>query len=652
MNPKTWLKRSVYFLCVLYVSVLAQERVMPGQNPRLFNLDKFSGSLNLQFQLTGEKNYTDDILQYDVFRRFLQGGIRLSTAGSVYHPNLLSFWADVNIVGNRIKDRLISDESVHNSLNNTYNIRALFFKKKKFNIEFFALSHYITAERRFRGRFFSRNKSAGLNLNLRTRTLPFTLSVSSNRNTVDSLTYSERDEKSENIDFRINFLRGPHSNSYLTFKNKNYSESVYDVDYDSLELLFNFRHHYGAGSMNNITSTLSYNRMKGNYNFQLLRYIANSQYFFREDLDLRTIYTLTRDEAYDRSLNRHELSASLTHRLFESLMSTFLVGGRIEDTEAQERNVLFGGVTFNYRKKIRGGNIGLYISQRYEDSVNKSGGDVQHEIETFEFSFSDTITLIRPGINTGSIQITDLEYSRIYIRGVDYEVNIVNNSVHITRLPGGDIPENGLVAVHYAFLSYPDYRLKSHFQQINASVQFLRYFEVFYRDTLNNHDISSDFITPLFDSFDRRIVGARFNINFFKTEYAREKYDSVYSDYNADHFRASAAVNLFKRLQLSGSFSLSRLTYESADLYNNFNTYSANLTYSPNPKFNARAIYRMIGYETSEYSRNRESLIFKIRWEFRKISLEAFYEHILDGYRQDERLHDFFSITLSRRFGN
>ncbi|MCP5101780.1 MAG: hypothetical protein GY950_00290, partial [bacterium] len=198
MNSKNRLKQSMVFLCVLYVLVLVQEQATTAQNPRFFSLNKFSGSLNLQLQLTNEKNFNKEILQYDISRKFLEGGLRLSTAGSIYHPNLITFWADANIVGNRIKDRLVSDESIHNSLNNTYNIRVLFFKRKKFNFEFFTINHYTTAERRFRGRFFSRNKSTGLNLNSRGRILPFTLSVSSNRNTVDALTYSERDEKSKN----------------------------------------------------------------------------------------------------------------------------------------------------------------------------------------------------------------------------------------------------------------------------------------------------------------------------------------------------------------------------------------------------------------------------------------------------------------------
>lgn len=644
----------LFFLlvCAAMVVQVQEEGAGAQERPRLFRFKEFFGSLNMQFQLTEEKNTSEGAVQYDVDRKFLEGGIQLSTIGSIYHPNFLTFNVDANIVGNRTKNTLISDEAVHNSINNTYNIRLHFFKKKKINVELFTLSQYTTAERRFRGRFFSKHQRTGFNVNSSAKFLPFTLSVYSSRNSIDALTYSERDEQSKNIDFRVNFFRGTKTNSFLTFKNKNYSESVYDVDYDSLELLLNFHHNYGTRGMNNVSSTMSFNKMKGNYNFELLRFIVNSQYFFKQRLNLRGNYGLTRDRAYQRTFTRHELDTTLTHQLFESLTSSILVGGRLEDTGAQKRDVLLGGVSFNYRKKFPGGSIGLLFSQRFEHSVNTSGGDIEYEIEVLDFSFSDTITLIHPGIDIDSIKVTDPQFSHIYIRDLDYQVNIINNAVHITRLPGGDIPEEGTVAVHYGYLSYPDYRLRSAFQQINFNVVFFRYFQVFYRKHLNDHNVTSDFVTPLFDSYNRQIAGARFNAKFFKTEYARETYDSILSDYTANHIRASTAVNLFRRLQLIGNLSLSHLKYETGILlYNKFNTYSASLNYNPTPRFNARAIYRKVRYETSQYFRNRESLIFKVRWEFRKMTLEAFYEHILDGYQQDERLHDFFSIIVRRRFG-
>lgn len=646
------MKKIKIALCLLlFLWAVAQVRGQGAEGPRWFKLDKLSGFLTLQFQMTDETNTSNGEVQYDTNRKFLEGGIQVSTAGSIYHPNLLSFTVDANIVGNRSKNTLVTDASVHNAINNTYNVRLHFFKKKKINIEVFTLSHYTTAERRFRGRFFSKHDRTGITVNSSAKFLPFILSLYNNRNTIDALTYSERNEKSQNIDFRTTIFSGGKTHSFLTVKNKNYSESVYDVDYDSFEALFNFRHNYGIRQLNNVSSLLSFNRMKGNYNFELLRLILNSQYYFREHLDLRGTYTLTRDKAFDRSISRHELGTTLTHRLFQSLTSSLLVGGRIEDSTVQRRDILLGGFSFNYRKKIPKGQIAVFISQRFENSVNTAGGDLEHEIETFSFSFSDTVTLIRPGVDIDSIRVTTLDFSHIYVREVDYQVNIINNAVHITRLPGGDIPEDGSVAVHFAFLAYPDYRLKSSFQQINFSLAFLRYFEVFYRKTRNDHNVSSDYVTPLFDSYNRQIAGARFGIRYINVEYAFEKYDAVLSDYKADHIRGSAAVTLFKRLQFTASVSLSNLKYETGILYNKFRTYSGNINFNPSRRFNARAVYRKIRYETSEYFRDRESLLFKVRWEFRKMILEAFYEHVFDGYQQDERLHDYFSLSIKRRFG-
>lgn len=636
------------FLCVM---VRVRETVEAAEGPRWLSFKKFSGFLTVQYQLTEETNTSEGEVQYDISRGFLEGGVQLSTTGSIYHPNLLTFNVDVNVVGNRTKNTLISDESIHNAVNNTYNIRLQFFKKKKINVELFALSHYTTAERRFRGRFFSKHNRMGFTLNSSMKILPFTLSYYDNRNTIDSLTYSERDEKSRNLDLRTTFLSSSKTHSFLTFKNKNYSESVYDVDYDSMELLFNFRHNYGIRGLNNITSTLSFNKMTGNYDFELLRFITNSQYFLKEHLDLRGAYTLTRDKAFEHSITRHDVSTTLTHRLFQSLTSTLLVGGRVEDSPVQRRDVLLGGFSVNYRKKIPTGHIGFFFSQRYENSDNTSGEDLQRETEFFEFTFSDTITLIRPGIDIDSIEVTDRQLSRIYIPEIDYQVNVVDNVVHISRLPGGDIPEDGAVAVHYQYLAYPDYRMKSSFQQLNFSLSFLRYFQVFYRKTRNDHDVTSDYVTPLFDSYNRRMAGARFSTRFLSAEYALENYDSVLSQYKADHIRGNAAVTLFKRLQLAASVSLSHLKYETGILFNKFKTYSGNINLNLSARFNARAVYRRIRYETAEYFRDRESILFKVRWDFRRIILEAYYEHVFDGYQQDERLHDFFSLSIKRKFG-
>jgi hypothetical protein len=90
-----------------------------AEGPRWISFKKFSGFLNFQYQHTSETNTSEGEVQYDISRGFLEGGVQVSTTGSIYHPNLLTFTVDANIVGNRTKNTLISDESIHNSINNT-----------------------------------------------------------------------------------------------------------------------------------------------------------------------------------------------------------------------------------------------------------------------------------------------------------------------------------------------------------------------------------------------------------------------------------------------------------------------------------------------------------------------------------------------------
>ena len=79
---------SLLFLLSVLMRVTGQA-ASAGEGPRWLSLNRFSGFLTLQFQVTEEENTSEDVLQYDVFRRFLEGGFQLSTSGSVYHPNFL-----------------------------------------------------------------------------------------------------------------------------------------------------------------------------------------------------------------------------------------------------------------------------------------------------------------------------------------------------------------------------------------------------------------------------------------------------------------------------------------------------------------------------------------------------------------------------------
>jgi hypothetical protein len=611
----------------------------------------WSGFLTFNYQATDEKSFVQDEIKNDISRGFFEGGIQLAAKGSIYHPNLAFFSIDANIVGNRAKTAYFSDAEVNNSLNNSYNILFSFLKKKSINFQVYTLSQYITAERRFFGRFFTDHKNTGLNVSSRTKMFPFKLAAYRIRNSTRGIAFSEREEDSKEVDFKLTVFRKKGTGSFFSLKSKNYSEAIYAVNYNSLELLGDFRHYYGLNTSSNVISMLSYNKMTGNFAFDIFRLFLNNRHYIKKNLFLSGSYNLVSDNTLNSNSTKQNVLGTLNHRLFESLTSSVFLGERSENSIYQKRDVFLKGYSFNYRKKIPTGSMNIDYYRSDEDSRFTSHSDIADVRETYMFDFSDTINIVQVGINVESIQITDTTFSMVYIPDVDYQVYVMNDAVIITRLPGGNIPESAAVEIYYSYLTFPDFNMDTNYHRLNAQLLFLKYFKIYYNKSSRQHTITSQFLVPPFESFDREITGVKIDTRYIKAGYSFETYDSTLSSsHESKNFRASASYNFFGRLRCTGYFSINDMQYLKADYYNKFNTASLNFSYNPTSKLRTQAGYRMIKFETPDYLRSRSSLLFRGRWTIRKIILELLYEHILEGYDVSERLHDYFSLMIRRSF--
>ncbi|MFC2155949.1 hypothetical protein ACFLRB_05630 [Acidobacteriota bacterium] len=622
-----------------------------AEDPRWISFSDLSGYLTLNYQATEEKSYLEEEIKSDISRGFFEGGFQVATRGSIYHPNLLSFSIDANIVGNRTKTAFFSDAEINNSLNNSYNILFSFLKRKSFNFQIYTMSHYITAERRFFGRFFTDHKNTGINVSSSTKMFPFKLAVSRIRNSTRGIAFSEKKEDSREVDLRVTLFRKKRTGSFFTFKRKNYEEEIYGVNYDSTEMLADFRHYYGINASNNVISMLSYNNMTGSFDFEIFRLLLNNRHYLKKNLYLGGSYNLVKDNTLDSNSSKQTVRNALNHRLFESLNSSVFLGGRIEDSLYQRRDVFLKGFTVNYRKKIPTGSLNIDYHLEGEDSRFTSHGDIVTTGETYHFDFSDTIQIVQVGIDVESIRISDPTFSLVYIADVDYQAHVIENAVIITRLPGGNIPEGAAVVVYYSYLSFPDFDMDTNYYRFNGQVLFLKYFRIYYNKSSRQHHISSQFLVPPFESFERDVAGVKIDTRYFKAEYSLEKYDSTLSSsYESRNFRASASANILGNLRFSGYASLNDRNYIGSSYYNKFNTLSANLSYNPSANLRAQTGYRSISFETPDYLRSRKSLLFRGQWTIRKIILEILYEHILEGYDISERLHDYLSLMIRRRF--
>ncbi len=652
MNTKPRQQETCLFYFIFLLAFLAffYHPLWSDNGTRLFKLTDLSGSFNLLYQLTDEQESSADYVYRDSTRRYMEGGIFLVAHGSIYHPNLLDFHVNLNIAGYRARNTIFSDAAVNNAVNNNYDVRVNFLKQKKISLEFYTRSDYRSHDRLFWERYYATYKSTGVRLNSHLKFMPFELHLYTSQVKSESLTYLERDEKSKNIDLRVTPLTKSRTRSFINLRAKDYSESVFDVDFRSLDLTATLNRRYGIKDMNVLSSGFNYHRMEGDYDIDMLNFRLQNIYYLKRHLFVDTLYTFTGDNSFDRSFKRHELELKLNHRLFDSLDSSILMGGRLENTLNRKVNALKNNFSFYYRKRIPTGSIQLYYANTNEWSKYTSNQSITSEFQEFDFSYVNVVILNQPGINIDSIKVTDPGFSRIYVKDVDYLVETFNYVVVITRLPGGAIPMDGKIVVFYDYLDYPDFRLKLHFYHINFRLNFLKYFNLIYRRRSIDNRIRSLYVIPLFEDYASDTLGAQISSRFLTADYMLEKYDSNLSAYKSYNFRINVNFRLFNWLTLRGGLARNRLDFEHIEFYTRFRAYTAECTFNPLKKINTNIIFRKIGYSTPIYFRDRESILFKFQWSFRRIIIDIFYERILSETGSYDRGHHFFSMVIRRLF--
>jgi hypothetical protein len=624
-----------------------------AQEPKLFQMEDLSGALVLLYERTHEsESYKGDVLR-DITRNYLEGGIQLDTTGSIYHPNFLSFEVDVNILAHRTKSILFSDTSINNDVNNTYDIRLTFLKKKKLNFRVYAIRNYFSFDRAFYERYFTVFKNFGAGVNSKTKLFPFSLDFYVNRTKSESLYFPERDERSKNLDFKMDLLNVKKTNSRLTFKLRDYSEVVYDIDFQSMNLMANVQHYFNSkrsGGSDALLSVLNFRRLSGDSDFSAFNLYNTARYHLKRNLDIRGEYRLIKDESFNRSTSRHDISTQLHHKLYESLDTILMVGARFEDSNYQEINGLRYGINLNYRKKIPLGVFRMAYANRRENADYRSKGAVDNTSYLLDFSFADTVVITMVGIDVDSIVVTDSDYMYIYVPGVDYHVTVLDNVVTITRLPGGAIPPETAVLVHFEFMSAPNFKLKLNTSRLEAQLQLLKRFHFYYRRGSNNPVTVSDYTVFPFEDYKKTVIGGKFNSNFLRAEYYREKYDSSRSNYISHNYRLAVNIQLSRFFRLSGDVVVNRLNYNPEVFFSHLDAYTAECSVFPSSRLILKGIYRKFNYSIPGIVREQESVIAKLHWTIRRIIVEFFYERIFSGALYTERSRDYLSLIIRRTF--
>lgn len=181
---------------------------------------------------------------------------------------------------------------------------------------------------------------------------------------------------------------------------------------------------------------------------------------WRHRKNLTTNYSLTYTKNTSSNFFNEEtnLGAGLTHGLYENLTTNISGNAEFKDFTGGNQKSYAGDLNFNYLRPIPWGNLGLNMRFNYRHRSNTFTEDFIPVIdESHILTIFDVTLLDNKFIDIGSIKVTDITGTTIYIENFDYSLREANSFVRISRIIGGRIADGENVLVSYRYLSDSSY---------------------------------------------------------------------------------------------------------------------------------------------------------------------------------------------------
>ena len=223
----------------------------------------------------------------------------------------------------------------------------------------------------------------------------------------------------------------------------------------------------------------------------------------------------------------------LDHQLYDSLLTSLEIFGRLEDSSFRKRHELGGRIAENYLKQLGGwGRLNVLVSPHASIAYNRLDEDTAFVFDESHRLFGlQPVMLRQRDIIESSIVVTNDNGSIVYDEGPlgDYIVNQVGGGLEteLVRTPISDIGDGELVLVDYEYELVGDNDTLSTGVNVYTSLLFLDHWTVFGRyENLDYHVLSGDKDQLRFNSYDRYVGGMGFNWPWFSANAEIENNDA------------------------------------------------------------------------------------------------------------------------------
>ena len=588
----------------------------------------------------------------------LEETLETNFKGSIYHPNLVML--DINLENGleqaREKFQPTFTGELKNSYLNRFHILSSFLRRKPYGFSLSADKARRVENHEFFERQIVNSTAYAGNFGYRNKFMPMNFAFRNSSKKIDRASRPSQDFENDELSMD------------LGNESKVFGQTRLEAAQDKFS-----RTESGTPDQNGTTQnvTLSNQKALSSDNRRVLNSYMHfydltgtstaRQYALNENLAVEHSDYLRSSYSYNFSNNSsgstkvvdNGLNASVVHRLYESLVSSFGAYYSNSDSNTFSQNTYGGSLDENYTKKL--GRIGRFtsgIGLNYSEEEKKAPGNFISVIDESHILTTGVITfLAKPRVDTITVVVTDTAGATTFVLNTDYQLLSVGERTQIQRVPAGSISDGQKVFVDYQAQSSPSLKFNTLGDSLRLRMDFLEnLIGIFYRVIREQHPRISGEENTILQTLTDTVAGADFRYKYLTISLEDEYYNSNLAPYKQLRLRESLLFNpgLRSTLTLQSSQSKIRLvnTQDTQRFFDFISRYSAGLSmYS---RFIMEAGYRWqrgAGLNLNDFAAgsgfelNLNKFLMEIKYDFKRQS-----------YIGDKLVNHFFSTRVRRKF--
>lgn len=382
--------------------------------------------------------------------------VEVSGEAYIGHKNLLDLTGKVRF---GVEDRFLDSDSFgaddHASdFTNLFDVNGHVLGASRVPLDLYTRREEQFLDRDFGSSVTSTTFESGVLANIQSERAPTTLRAfhleSSQDDPLGQSNYG-LNQNSFNAHSNIRVREGNRLEADYAFDDIGEHQASFRNDYQRHHLQLTDVQNFGEKGQHELRSYFRFYDQNGRFQQRMLR--LDEQLLLAHTDRLETRYNLSwdRQSRFDGDQDTLQGSATIKHKLFDSLTSTGTIGARRFGDETDfTSNEWFTSGTLDYTKKVARGRLDLGLGASYNAQDNSERGSPISVLDESHIATDPApITLSRRNVVVGSVVVTGPAGFPTYQEGIDYIVDYFPDRVEIRPILGGAITTGSAVLVDY-----------------------------------------------------------------------------------------------------------------------------------------------------------------------------------------------------------